>query len=1159
MPILGYSGNASASGGWFTSAQYNQNIIQGIPDPDGGTVTEMPTAIPSPFARMDLVVTSFVSLLRTQTLKAETRDGVVLASRFDEKMVSNTLDLLELLYNAPNLVALQDSNKWKMHVWNKGQQIGALKASTNIEHKRLGAAIELYMLPSRAVGTVNFDGIDNLYLFEYNGKIIGGTSPATLVFPTADERYLPQIQIAGEDILFDDIYRPLYDRPAAFQVYLYSLFTSDSRLKQRMPIFFNYLEKSKDILRSKNNDLFLRLGQAGSDQIANNPGLTIAPSTSVVEVGGVQLRTVAGKGKVESDFCIKSTKRPYGDNPPLVLHHGFNDTNLTYVEDKWNTTTPVPYEELGPLETRVLPAVNQRHPFLNVSDFLEPYLIKLVYGVDKTKFFDPFGSEGGQNEPYGFLLPLKPTFFKYFAMEDLQKSGADYPKLKIEKLPPDAIRVRLEIPIGKNGRSIILDRMYHEGRSQNGKNPDLVNNKGVIREYRVGVSIFPFLKSTDPKYVPFHKVQLIDADYYGEFAGNEYKLEFFKEDSNGVEEVHHNSSTRRVKIKDDDAGTKYYALRNSFDFIQLSGGDARGIIMPIWPEYPMGGEQFTFAIDFGTSNTHVEFSMSSGGAQPFHIVPEKSQIATLAKPDDAIVKEPALRNLVDLEFIPHVVGEHARNVAGYKLPLRTVLSESDKLNANAATSALSDFNIAFVYEKRHDQRSRFTTNLKWSALNDANNGRVRAFLEQFAMMLRNKVILNHGNLGATRIVWFYPSSMGEGRVHELERQWGQALESCFTSEVLSNTNRMPESLAPYYYFRSASILQGGTVKPVVCVDIGGGTTDVVVFEDNEPKILSSFRFAGNSIFADGYSKVKNNAFAKKYAKIFEAKFAAANVDAIKGLLPVLGAILNSGRSEDINAFLFSVESLPALKALDYGMKDQYSYNQMLASASESKIIFVYFFSAIAYHIASVMKEKGIDSPQNIVFSGTASKLLNVLAPNKQIAGELFRAIFEKVYGQKMDYNYAVVAEDSGQKEVTCKGGLMAKPEELTMVAEKERKARVVLSCLPGDPTRELTYADLNGQAQKDITEYVNRFHEVFLEVSKEFNFEGRLNVSAKSITEFKNLLNELNFVQAGVQSGIQAAKELDGITDDSARVGETPFFYPVIETINKLAIKLLAP
>lgn len=78
-----------------------------------------------------------------------------------------------------------------------------------------------------------------------------------------------------------------------------------------------------------------------------------------------------------------------------------------------------------------------------------------------------------------------------------------------------------------------------------------------------------------------------------------------------------------------------------------------------------------------------------------------------------------------------------------------------------------------------------------------------------------------------------------------------------------------------------------------------------------------------------------------------------------------------------------------------------------------------------------------------------------------------------------------------------------------------------------------------------------------MQLASEFNFEGRLNVSAKSITEFKNLLKELNFVRAGLQSGIQAAKELDGIADDSSRVGETPFFYPVIETINKLANKLL--
>ena len=37
---------------------------------------------------------------------------------------------------------------------------------------------------------------------------------------------------------------------------------------------------------------------------------------------------------------------------------------------------------------RWLPGVNLQYPYLTVSDFLEPYLIRLVYPINKEKFFD---------------------------------------------------------------------------------------------------------------------------------------------------------------------------------------------------------------------------------------------------------------------------------------------------------------------------------------------------------------------------------------------------------------------------------------------------------------------------------------------------------------------------------------------------------------------------------------------------------------------------------------------------------------------------------------------------------------------------------------------------------------------------------------------------
>ena len=62
--ILGHINNANETG-WFTSSLYGVGIIDDIIDPAGDKSLILPTAIPSPFARIDLVKNAFVKISKS--------------------------------------------------------------------------------------------------------------------------------------------------------------------------------------------------------------------------------------------------------------------------------------------------------------------------------------------------------------------------------------------------------------------------------------------------------------------------------------------------------------------------------------------------------------------------------------------------------------------------------------------------------------------------------------------------------------------------------------------------------------------------------------------------------------------------------------------------------------------------------------------------------------------------------------------------------------------------------------------------------------------------------------------------------------------------------------------------------------------------------------
>ena len=115
--ILSYNNKTSKSGAndWSAVEPYGDDDIRQIKDPNGGLSQNPRTAIPSPFAQLDLVKNAFDHL---------TNGGTRMTGIASElKMVSDALDVAQLFFEYEN-------HRDQLHVvrWNKATETERLMA-----------------------------------------------------------------------------------------------------------------------------------------------------------------------------------------------------------------------------------------------------------------------------------------------------------------------------------------------------------------------------------------------------------------------------------------------------------------------------------------------------------------------------------------------------------------------------------------------------------------------------------------------------------------------------------------------------------------------------------------------------------------------------------------------------------------------------------------------------------------------------------------------------------------------------------------------------------------------------------------------------------------------------------------------------------------------
>lgn len=170
-------------------------------------------------------------------------------------------------------------------------------------------------------------------------------------------------------------------------------------------------------------------------------------------------------------------------------------------------------------------------------------------------------------------------------------------------------------------------------------------------------------------------------------------------------------------------------------------------------------------------------------------------------------------------------------------------------------------NIPFAYNKRVNLEYNDTPkdNIKWGKGQEQRY--ISVFIDCLMLLLRNKVIMNGGNLQQTDITWFYPISMSPKRVNLIRTTWNAAYRKYFGNGA---TNSMTESAAPIQYF----FRQNATATSLVSIDIGGGTTDIAFAKDGDLQNVTSFKFASNDLFESSLDASLHNGIIDYFKIVF---------------------------------------------------------------------------------------------------------------------------------------------------------------------------------------------------------------------------------------------------------------------------------------------------
>lgn len=1068
--------------------------IQAIQDgnvTDVADLNKIGSSMPSPVARLFLFQAAIeeINSLEGQNAYRGIAHSNITDSEGEPELtpyhylVSEMLDMLEFIYK------YGDYPEFHVFEWRIQEEAEILRKSKILEHKNLASALE------SAFGFGALAG-QPVYLFKWNKIVVGGSSPVSLVYTSANRRHenLPKFTGNAGNTLFGETPTPLHERDSKFRSYIYCLYHAMSGIKS-----FDAL--SKYIMDSGVN-YDDNIWNAATAAPGNYDGAKKLTSQGrPVIVCGVQLYATDNTiviNPTTSDYIIEPSKgctiyKKSITKTPLVLTQQ-GEKGLVYAAGReWDTQSDRIVNPSSNINERTLPGLGKtQYPYLTTEDFLEDKIVEVSYNINSDKFIT------GCSKSTTYLLPLKKLFFQFFTIEDLKKKNMLSLTYDNDR---EKVVVRLTIPL-VNDNSITLYKDYTE------------NDK---------VDCYDGATSLDFAVFPFYRLQPdLASNVYNVMLGYtlpDVKLSFYEQDEDTLNEVDTETSVRTLPAEGKlGLSSKHIRVKGAFSFIELyvtkDDHEYNAIAIPeLMAVNATNGKSFHFSIDFGTTNTYVSYAVTNratdaygkSDVKPFVYDERDPQVVTFHSNDGA-GEFTFFPTAVKRELIPSVIKDNV------KFPLRTCTYQTGDPHV---LEMFFNTNIGFNYSEDISQAANYCTNIKWDKFDSKSMDRMSTYFAQMLWMMKNKCLLNGGSENFSVVVT-YPISMHPGDLESFKNSWEAAkqLVRCEQVKIVYRT----ESVAPYYSY----LVDMNYGESYANIDIGGGTTDILYVNpiSKEANVYSAF-FAANDLWNDGLDRVAAKAKANGFLKYYMA-LCCNNLGDKKNELDKV--VNTSSSSADVINYLFT--------------NDFWSrFSSEIKASREMMQLPIIHFSALCFYTAYILHMGEVEIPKNVSFTGMGSKYISLINQSEAGIARIINAIFKKA-GEIFDNPDLKNANVSvkfppNPKEITAEGALISKNYPNSINPSED----IYFGFDEEIPGKTFRIRDIDAGVQSNVLSFFKKFIDLLRDESVTDVFvDLGYDISPDIISALS---------QNSTSSFVQMKDRIKAGQIDSAKVTEPMFFWPL--------------
>lgn len=1087
-------GKPVGKGGWETTSLLKADSAEQYITSDLAASERPNIAIPSPYARLELYRAAF---------------NYVANNKGDEEyyytLVSDVLDVLEYVFEGKQ-DGIVISSATLGEIFDNLKEVGKSK------HRQ---SLETYAkVLSDYSKTENFgfrDDEQRIFFFTKKGKVLAMTSPTSILMPTPNAhseagKWAEELRIEGSIPLFTKT-RALKERDDEFVKYILALYDSICEV-DTLKSFADYIAQQKKLI-----DIDDIPDLSSFSTLSDNDGYDVVAAEDI-QLYKVNPDAVSDKIYDESELVLKPTKSGEAVHTPLILTTN-NTRVMVYTSKsvKWdNKNSGIDYNDEtlkeSPITDRTtLPnGTTYDGGFIYEHDFLADVIFQLNYPLSKD-FFN--GNIKGDTKGRGYIPPVTEEYFKYFDKSDLQS------QMSMEVRGKSVI-VTLTLPTSKKNGKITLKKTYILPENNDKalcSIPDSSDEaKGYIFVGEFALSLFPKVRFAE-RELNHYILQLMIGDFVS-MEPYPFELKMLVDNAEGCEEVTLPAKQVATVRKENGVpiATNYSIQGSTFDIVKMSVASSSledknlsALLIPIFgEEYKGGSSALSFGFDFGTSNSFIAVVKdNNNGEQDFidFTLPVNYLVTTYdnnSKPSRDYEGEINHYKLLTAQsFFP-------RTFKGNPFPTATVLAEPKDNPVNEYDEAipLLKSSIPFMYGRGDygEEHYMVNHNLKWFLNGDSTSkkiGEIRAtdYINELLMLAQIFAVQQGADLSRCKMTWTYPLSMNQEGKNIFDSIWENAYKTYFGGSNSSDSViPFTESMAPMIYYASTHQMDYTGVS----IDIGGGTCDIVLVPDGEPKesILSSIGFGADCIFAIDKCLAKDVEIFRipieRFSKAITDYKPGRNVD-ISNIEATKKELKNLAEKEvrKVTPVLFSLESRPELSDISKNV----SYNGLLQGVEHHHSVFIYYYSAIMYYMAKMMKtlpEAIPHHPEKFFFSGSGSKMLYIFTRGSEkiltsLTTDMFNHFLDGYeFPKGGDSDIKVVFENKEPKQITAKGAITqsdANSQDVRNAISKnleQRKSKFrLLSVIDNNPDERLTYGLLSKEEVKQsLVDEIIAFHKL---------------------------------------------------------------------------------